>query len=168
MGLYLAVAPWIDRAREQRRSIATLSQEIQQLRALLAQRQDLEETLTDLNDRAGKTGYFLEAESPASGGLAMIDSVKSAVRQAGAQWLNAQLLPPIAGQDITLVGIRVHLQGDERALLDMLYQHESDCPMLFVDNLIIRPLQSRRMAEKSEAYQWIDIRFDLQAYMRRD
>jgi len=168
-GVYVAVAaPWIERSAEQRRSIATLSQEIDELRGILAQRQAMVERLADLDDQARKSGYFLQADSPASGAAAMIDSVKGTARRAQAEWVEAQVLPPTVGQDVLLVAIRVHLQGDEQALLKMLYQHESDCPMLFVDNLTIRPLHSGPRIEQTEASRWIDIRFDLQGYMRRD
>jgi len=166
---YLSVvAPWIDLSREQRRAIAALSQEIEQLRGISAQRHDLMQRRAELDAQTRQTGYFLQASSPDSGAAAMIDSVKSTARRARAQWVEAQVLPPLVGEDILLIAVRVHLRGDEQALLKMLYQHESDCPMLFVDNLTIRPLSSGRRIDQAEASRRIDVRFDLQGYMRRD
>jgi hypothetical protein len=169
LGLYSAlVTPWLDQLREQRNAITTLSGEIDHLTRISAQGRSLEENRRELDDRVWKAGYFLKADSPASAAVGLIDSVKGMAKRYQAQLIGAEVLPPVMQQDIVRIAVRYHLRGGEHALLNVLYQHENQCPMLFVDNVEIRSLNSVARLDRPRTPQSIDIRFDLLAYMLRD
>jgi general secretion pathway protein M len=119
------------------------------------------------SDPAG--GYFLTGSTPSLALAKLQQMVKQLAERNGGELVSTQNVTAEDKQTGPIpVSMKVHVRGDVRTLLDLLYALESGRPMLFLDNIIVTANPAgQSLTESGPGARVLDIRFDLLGYLRR-
>ncbi len=107
-------------------------------------------------------GNHLRSETSAVAGAELQRLVKTITGRNQAQILSTQLLPVSEEQGFLRVALKVRLRGDVQAILQSLYEIETDDIYLFVDEVALRDNMIGRSRKQVRA---MDAEFELVAYM---
>lgn len=109
-------------------------------------------------------GHYLKSDTVAVAGAELQRMIKTITAANRAQVLSTQILPAGQEQGFIRVAIKVRLRGTLPAILQSLYDLETNEVFLFLDNVSLRdstgPLRPRQLAIKQA-----DADFDLIAFM---
>src|ERR1700679_2178193 len=97
------------------------------------------ETLAALDKRQGSNDGFLAGANDTLIGAELQNRVKSTVEAAQGALKSTQALPPRDEGDFRRIAVRGDMTADISAAQMILYQLETTSPMLFLDNVDIRP-----------------------------
>ncbi len=115
--------------------------------------------------RQRASGNHLRSETAALAGAELQRLVKSITAANKAQIVSTQLLPTAEEESFVRVTLKVKLRGTLPAVLESLYELETNAVYLFVDQLTLRdPLAGRAKPENRPMH----AEFDLVAYMPED
>ncbi len=143
--LTLAVAlPWWQRVHDLDEEIALQRDQLTRLQRLIGTLPGLKAELEHVQANDDVKAFYFDADTPALAGAQLQSEVQEIVRAAGARPISTQVLPVDAADHPPRVRVRVQLQGSTEQLLDMLLRIESARPFLFVDQMSIRSMSSRR------------------------
>jgi len=109
-------------------------------------------------------GNHLRSETSAVAGAELQRLVKTITGQNQAQILSTQLLPVSEEQGFLRVALKVRLRGELPAILQSLYDIETDDVYMFVDNVALRDNMSGRAQYRGQVRP-MDAEFELIAYM---
>ncbi len=141
-------------------------------RKLEAARAGLEADIAELKTRDLRDGDYLAAASETLAGAEIQSRVKALFERVGAEQRSVQSLAPEIVDGLVRVTVRTQFTAETDALYQLLYQLETEAPLLFVDNLDIRRKQSRRRRRREasqaqpDAAGALDVRMDLFGYLR--
>ena len=110
------------------------------------------------------TGNHLRSETSAVAGAELQRLVKTITASNQAQILSTQLLPVAQEQGLLRVTLKVRLRGKLPAILQSLYDIETDDVYMFVDDLSLRDSTSGRPQHRGQLRP-MDAEFELVAYM---
>lgn len=164
----VATIRWIDRNQAYQNRISQAREDVARLSVLIQQRPILRRQLTELDTQLESSGYFLEAESPARASAVLMTELKLSLSSRSDQLIAIELLPVQTMENILRIGIHAQIRGDEGTLLRLLYRNEKERPLLFVNNLSVQALSSRRRGSALGASEGLDIQLDLIGYMLRE
>ena len=173
VALLLGIAlPWQKR-------MADLAEEIQEAQARVERYERQLTTIPRLkaelererNNEDIKAFYF-HAPTAALAGAQLQGTIQEMVQAAGARLVNSQFLPAEGDKQPPKVSIRVQIQGETQALLDVLYSIEQARPFLFVDQLSVRSTTRRERRDRRpsgegtpiQTLQELTIRLDVFGY----
>ena len=165
--LFMLVVLPVQQAFERR------NQEIQQSLDLLERfgGQDLEtaslEQRRDLLKREAQGGAnLLRGASPSVAAASLQQFIRSTVQAERGTLRSVQILPakPEAGYQRVTVRSQVELNGT--GLRNLLHRIESSRPLLFVDNIDIRPGQQVANQAQGETEMRLTLRFDIHGFVR--
>jgi general secretion pathway protein M len=96
--------------------------------------------------------------------------IKKMVTDAGGELISTQVIPERKEQQFTRIAVKVRMTGSTVALRDVLYALETGNPILFIENLNLRPIrigQMRRPGAKAASVpDNLSVDFDVVGYMR--
>jgi general secretion pathway protein M len=156
-----------------------LQQSIDQSHRLLAKyrkleggRAGLEADIAEMKTRDSRDGDYLTAASETLAGAEIQGRLKTVFESVGAEQRSVQTLAPETADGLIRVTVRAQFTAESAALYQLLYQLETEAPLLFVDNLDIRRKQNRRRRRREAAEAQpdaagpLDVRMDLYGYLR--
>jgi uncharacterized membrane protein len=159
-----ATLTWIGQVRESAHRAREASTEVARLAALAQQRPLLREQLSDFDRQLRTSRYLLSASSSAQVAAELVTHLKRSL-STHSSLVEVKFLPSHSRANILRVGIRAHVRGDEHALLRLLYRNEQAQPLLHIENLHVRTLDSARQDPARQTRGPLDIHFDLIGYM---
>lgn len=162
--------PWWSQMRAYNERIEELTDRWQRFHNLSARRPLLEARLQQLNERYKTDQYTIEAATPAVAAASLQRAVKQAVEAAGGKLVSTQTLPPAEEQGHARISIRVRMNSEVGALVEVLHSLEGGRPLLFVDDLSVRSRKAyrRRGVKKQLQQPGLDVKFELSGYLRED
>lgn len=107
-------------------------------------------------------GNHLRSETSAVAGAELQQLVKTISGRNRAQILSSQLLPVSEEQGFLRVALKVRLRGNLPAILQSLYEIETDDVYVFVDNVALR---DNLIGRTRDQVRQMDAEFELVAYM---
>jgi general secretion pathway protein M len=107
-------------------------------------------------------GNHLRSETSALAGAELQRVVKDITGRNQAQILSTQLMPVSEEQGFLRVALKVRLRGNLPAILQSLYDIETDDVYMFVDNVALR---DNRIGRSRAEVRAMDAEFELVAYM---
>jgi hypothetical protein len=155
---------WIGQVRESHRRATEASSTLARLSTIAQQRTLLQAQLTDFHTQLRTSRYFLRASSPDQASAELASHLKRNLPSRNAL-IAIAFLPSQSRANVLRIGIRAHVRGDEHALLRVLYRNEQAKPLMHVENLHVRSLDSARRDSARETPGPLDIHFDLIGYM---
>lgn len=114
--------------------------------------------------RQRQAGNHLRSETSAVAGAELQRIVKSVTASNSAQILSTQLLPVSEEQGFLRVALKVRLRGELPAILQSLYDVETNDVFMFVDNVSLRDSSAGRGMPQGRLRP-MDAEFELVAYM---
>lgn len=117
-----------------------------------------------LRDRQKAAGNHLRSDTVAVAGAELQRLIKQITTRYQAQIISTQILPAADEEGFIRIGIKVRAKGELPALLQTLYDVETDDVHMFVENLSIRNNAPRHRQGQGQPRP-MDADFDLVAYM---
>ncbi len=176
LGLLAGIGgPWWQRMQVLEEQIENRKAQIQRYQARIAALPQLRALLKqERSNQLFKTFYY-RAKTPALAGAQLQRSLQQMVSDAGARLINTQFLPARKKEQPPRVHIRTQIQGDTRALRDLLLAIENAKPFLFIDQMSVRSsarrvssrrtLGKRRRAAERKIQWQLTVRLDLFGYV---
>ncbi len=165
--LFVALVQPVQQAFEHR------DQEIQQSLDLLQRfsGQDLETTSLerrrDFLKREAQNGVnLLRGANPSVAAASLQQFIRSAVQAERGTLRSVQILPAKAQEGYRKVTVRSQVDLNATGLRNILHRIESSRPLLFVDNIDIRPGQQVSNVASGEIEMRLTIRFDIHGFVR--
>ena len=160
--LAITVGPvWLANASRQ----ATLDEaheRLQRYQQVAARDRELLPQYEALLQKQRSAGNHLRSETSAVAGAELQRLVKAITGRNQAQILSTQLLPVSEEEGFLRVALKVRLRGQLPAILQSLYDIETDDVYMFVDGLALR---DNMVGRTNSQYRPMDAEFELVAYM---
>ena len=170
LGLIAGIGlPWYQRLTDLDAQIDGATGQIQRYQRLLASIPRLRAELERERNNDEVKAYYFDAPTEALAGAQLQSAVQGMVQSAGAKLVNSQFLPAEAKEHPPRLGLRAQIQGDNNALLEILYDIEQARPFLFVEQLSVRSTTRRDRRRSSrepepQVQQELTIRIDVFGY----
>lgn len=139
-------------------------------RQVAATKAPLQAQVEQLKDFRQSQGYFIVRDTPALASADLQQRVNKVVTEYGGQLRSTQVVPVQLEGGFSRIAIRVQMAGDMETLRGVFYELASGRPLLFLENVQVRPgratrwrrSRNRQLQETGE----LDVHFDLIGYMR--
>ncbi|MGX2039064.1 type II secretion system protein GspM [Methylocaldum sp. MU1018] len=168
--LYLvAVGPLIGLAREYGESVDDLRFRLQRYRKVAAEKNDLIAKLEQIRTAERQDERFIARDTAALASADLQSMIKEIVSQAGGELTSTQVIPERKEENFTRISVKVRVNGSTTVLRDVLHSIETSKPMLFVENLNIRPIRMPRYPAAKPSQPAVDklsVDFDVIGYMQ--
>ena len=167
--LYLAIAaPLISLAREYNDSIDDLQFRLAKLNRISAEKPALVQRLDSIRAEGQQDDRFLARDTAALASADLQTQIKTAVSEAGGELTSTQVIPERSEEGYTRIAVKVRMNGGTNVLRQVLHSFESAKPLLFIENLNIRPIRvPRNPAAKNPIIpDRLSVDFDVVGYMR--
>jgi sensor c-di-GMP phosphodiesterase-like protein len=164
--LFLAVTAgpiWVANASRQA-ALDQASERLQRYEQIAAQDAELLPQYESLLQRQKASGNHLRSDTAALAGAELQRRVTAISGANGARVLSSQILPTASEEGFLRVSLKVRLNGTLPAILQSLYELETDDVYMFVDNVAMNDPRAGRSQFKVEIRP-MNADFDLIAYM---
>lgn len=171
--LYLMVdQALVGRYRYYQDSLEQHQGRLAQLERIAATREPVQQLIAKIQQDRGVTAQYLPQSVPALAAAELQQRLKALIEAAGGTLQSTQALPPVEEGRVVKVTISAMMNGDISGLQKVLYDLESQTPLLFVDNLelsarTIRPrLPNGRYANYTRIQ--LSAQFEVSGYLRKE
>ncbi len=140
------------------------------LRKIAAEKDYWLKRLEEIKRQGQAEGRLISRDTAALASADLQTLIKEAVNRAGGELISTQVIPERKEEQFTRVAVKLRMTGSTQMLRDVLYAFESGHPLLFVENLNIRPIRTmqapfpgRKPAKMADK---LSVDFDVVGYMR--
>jgi len=163
--------PLISISGENSDSIADLEFRLQKFRKIAGEKNDWLKRLEEIRQQSQKEERFISRDTPALASADMQTLIKEAVTTAGGELISTQVIPEHKEEQFTRIAVKVRMTGSTPVLRDVLFAFESRNPILFVENLNLRPIRivqppAAPGGKPGKMVDKLSIDFDVVGYMR--
>jgi general secretion pathway protein M len=163
---WLAVRPVLDRFAAVDATIAEQNEMLVRYGGVSERLDALESRLTALKRDGGRADDYLAGDSEAIVAAELQNRLKTLIANSGGKLASTQVLPSTEEAGFRQVTVRVRLNAGIEGLRRILYQLETDRPLLFIDNLDISSRQDRPRAGETETDPDLTVTFDVYGFLR--
>jgi general secretion pathway protein M len=152
-----------------RQAMERLEFNLERYHNIAASKAPLKTQVEQLEDFRQSQGYFIVRDTPALASADLQQRVNRVVTEYGGQLRSTQVVPVQLESGFSRIAIRMQMTGDIETLRGVFYELESGRPLLFLENVQVRPGRATRWRGRNRQSQEtgeLDINFDLIAYMR--
>ncbi|HRX63369.1 MAG TPA: type II secretion system protein GspM [Candidatus Competibacter sp.] len=145
---------------------------LEQLERMAASREPIQQLIAKIQQDRNITAQYLPQSAPPLAAADLQQRVKAVVEAAGGTLRSTQALPPVEEGNAVKVAVNATVSGDTEILQKVLYDLESQTPLLFVDNLEVsaravrQRLPNGRLAGYSRVQ--LNIQFEISGYLRKE
>ncbi|MDS4040698.1 MAG: type II secretion system protein GspM [Candidatus Competibacter sp.] len=145
---------------------------LEQLERMAASREPIEELIARIEQDRGVAAQYLPQSVPALAAADLQQRVKAVVEAAGGTLRSTQALPPVEEGSTVKVTVSAAMTGDTDSLRKVLYDLESQTPLLFVDNLEVAARETRprlsggRLASYTRVQ--LNAQFEVSGYLHKE
>ena len=145
---------------------------LEQLERIAASREPIQQLIARIQQDRGVTAQYLSQSAPALAAAELQQRVKAVVEAAGGTLRSTQALPPVEEGNAVKVTVSVAMTGDTGSLRKILYDLESQTPLLFVDNLEVTARETRprlpdgRVASYTRVQ--LNAQFEVSGYLHKE
>lgn len=147
-------------------------QRLAQLERMAATREPVQQLITTIQQDRGVTVQYLPQSVPALAAADLQQRLKAMVEAAGGTLQSIQALPPADEAGAVKVTISAVMNGDTGSLQKVLYNLESQTPLLFVDNLEVSARMTRPRLSNGRYATYtrmqLNTQFEVSGYLRRE
>jgi len=171
LAVYLAlVAPFLAVGGRYAERIEDQEFKLQKLRKTAAEKDLWLKRLEEIKQQGETEGRLLARDTAALASADLQTLIKEAVNHVGGELISTQVIPERKEEQFTRVAVKLRMTGSTQMLRDVLHSFESNRPLLFVENLNIRPIRNmqpqipgRKPAKVADK---LSVDFDVVGYMR--
>lgn len=125
-----------------------------------------EEHLEALRRRQSGTGIYLVGGTDALAAAELQKRIRAAVVRHGGELRSIQSLPARSDSGFRSIAVRVQISASLSSFHNLLYELESQKPLLFVENLDVRNRRANRRGALDNLDPQLTIRVDLLGYLQ--
>lgn len=122
-------------------SIEDLQFRLAKFRKVAAGKEAWMARLEDIRRQGQQEERFFARDTAALASADLQTRIKQAVTDAGGELISTQVIPERKEEQFSRVAVKVRMTGSTIALRDVLYAFEANTPVLFIENLNIRPIR---------------------------
>ena len=167
------ILPVVNQFTHYRDAIDDLEFKLTRYWRLAATREPLQQQLAELKNELESQQYLIIRETPALATADLQQQIGKTIAEQGGQLRSTQVIPIQNEDGFIRLALRVQMTGDINVLRGVFYALEAGRPLLFIDNIQIRPDQRRVRVrrQKRSSYEIresgnITVTFDVIGYMR--
>lgn len=165
--VYLVMlAPYLSLYNDHRQTVAELTHRLQHYHGIAAQRDSINEELQSLAQKIQNGRYYLEKDAPALASAELQQRVKEIISAHHGQVVSMQVATEPTEGATGRVTLKTRMRGSIEDLQKILFEMESQRPLLFLDNAFIRSNPASNPRRAGVAHSRLDIGFDVSAYLR--
>ncbi|MDS4019177.1 MAG: type II secretion system protein GspM [Candidatus Competibacter sp.] len=152
--------------------VEQLQGRLEQLQRMAASREPIQQLIARIEQDHGVAARYLPQSVPALAAADLQQRVKAVVEAAGGTLRSTQALPPVEEGSAVKVTVSATLSGDTDSLRKILYDLESQTPLLFVDNLEVAARETRprlsggRLASYTRVQ--LNAQFEVSGYLHKE
>ena len=143
---------------------------LQKLRKIAAEKDYWLNRLEEIKKQGETEGRLISRDTAALASADLQTRIKEAVNQAGGELISTQVIPEHKEEQFTRVAVKLRMTGSTQVLRDVLHSFESGHPILFVENLNIRPIRNVQPQmpgrKPGKVADKLSVDFDVVGYMR--
>ncbi len=171
LAIYLAIlGPLLSINDGYRERIESLEFKLQKLRKIAAEKEYWMNRLEEIKRQETSEGRLIAKETPALASADLQTRIKDVVNHAGGELISTQVIPERKEEQFTRVAVKLRMTGSTQVLRDVLHAFESSSPLLFVENLNIRPIRISQPTlpgrKPPKVEDKLSVDFDVVGYMR--
>jgi len=164
-GWFYVVAPITARIDDMNETIEHNRQLIVRLARNIGGGDEHDAAISALKERIKASDHFLRADTESLAAAAIRQRLLHVLDAAKAEMKSFQALASDEHNGLTRVSVRVVLQGEYDALMQVFYRLETEAPYLFMDDLRIKAVALRRRAREEGGPKALSVVFQLSGYM---
>jgi general secretion pathway protein M len=115
---------------------------LQRLRKIAAEKDYWLKRMEEIRQQGQAEGRLIAKDTASLASADLQSRIKSAVMTAGGELNSTQVIPERKEEQFIRVAVKLRMTGSTQVLRDVLHSFESSQPLLFVENLNIRPIRS--------------------------
>lgn len=143
---------------------------LQKLRKIAAEKDYWLNRLEEIKKQGKAEGRLIARDTAALASADLQTLIKEAVNRAGGELISTQVIPEHKEEQFTRVAVKLRMTGSTTVLRDVLHSFESGHPILFVENLNIRPIRIAQPAlpgrKPGKVMDKLSVDFDVIGYIR--
>lgn len=162
----VVVGPLIDLAREYSNSVEDLEFRLARYRKIASEKGYWTRHMEEIKQNSSVSEQYISKDTAALASADLQSLIKETVNTSGGELISTQVTPEQQEDQLTRISIRVRMNGSTRVLRDVFHAIETAKPLLWVDNVNLRPI---RMPLRPGQKGWSDrlsIDFEVVGYMR--
>lgn len=167
---FAAVMPLLKSAADYRETIQDLEFKLQRFRKIAAEKDYWLAHLEEIKHEGEQEEHFIARNTAALASADLQSKIKEVITVAGGELISTQVIPEHKEDQFTRIAIKVRMTGSTDMLRQVLYAFESQNPILFVENLNLRPIRIAQPQGPNSKQQRIadrlSVDFDVVGYMR--
>lgn len=145
---------------------------LEQLERMAAIREPIQQLVMSIQQDRTVIAQYLPQSAPALAAADLQQRVKGVVEAAGGTLQSTQALPPTEEGHAVKVTVSVAMNGNSDSLQKILYDLESQTPLLFLDNLQVSARESRPRLPGGRTANYtriqLSIQFEVSGYLRKE
>lgn len=140
--LYVAaIAPLAEIGAGYAERIEELEFKLTKMRKVAAEKDLWIKRLEEIKQQGKTQGRFISRDTAALASADLQTRIKEVVNQAGGELISTQVIPERKEEQFVRIAVKVRMTGSTGVLRDVLHDFEAGSPLLFVENLNIRPIR---------------------------
>lgn len=167
---FLLFAPFFAVSGDYSERIDDLEFKLQKLRRTAAEKDLWLKRLEEIKQQSESEGRLISRETAALASADLQTQIKDAVNRVGGELISTQVIPEHKEEQFTRVAVKLRMTGSTQMLRDVLHSFEANKPLLFVENLNIRPIRNMQPQlpgrKPPKVADKLSVDFDVVGYMR--
>jgi len=165
--IYLVVVgPLIDLGREYSDSVEDLEFRLARYRKVAAEKGYWTRRMQEIKQNSSVSEHYISKDTAALASADLQTLIKDTVNASGGELISTQVTPEQQEDQLTRISVRVRMNGSTRVLRDVLHAIETAKPLLWVDNVNLRPIRMPLRPGQKGVADRLSIDFEVIGYMR--
>lgn len=165
--VYVAViGPLIDLQRHYAESVDDLEFRLARYRKVAAEKGYWTRRVQEIKQNSSVSEQYISRDTPALASADLQTLIKDTVNTSGGELISTQVTPEQQEDQLTRISVRVRMNGSTRVLRDVLHAIETAKPLLWVDNVNLRPIRMPLRPGQKGVADRLSIDFEVIGYMR--
>lgn len=162
----LVVSPLLALRQEYADSVEELEFRLGRYRKIAAERPQWSQQVEEIKQYSRVSEQYIAKETPALASADLQTLIKEIVNTSGGELISTQVVPEQQEEQLTRIAVRIRMNGSTKVLRDVLHAIETSQPMLWVDNLNLRPIRMPVRPGGKAPPDRLSIDFEVVGYMR--
>ncbi len=162
----VVVGPLIDLAREYSNSVEDLEFRLARYRKIASEKGYWTRHMEEIKQNSSVSEQYISKDTAALASADLQSLIKETVNTSGGELISTQVTPEQQEDQLTRISVRVRMNGSTRVLRDVFHAIETAKPLLWVDNVNLRPIRMPLRPGQKGASDRLSIDFEVVGYMR--
>ncbi|MCU0735289.1 MAG: type II secretion system protein GspM [Methylotetracoccus sp.] len=162
----VVVGPLIDLGREYSDSVEDLEFRLARYRKVAAEKGYWARRVQEIKQNSSVSEHYISRDTAALASADLQTLIKDTVNASGGELISTQVTPEQQEDQLTRISVRVRMNGSTRVLRDVLHAIETAKPLLWVDNVNLRPIRMPLRPGQKGVADRLSIDFEVIGYMR--